>query len=116
MKFRKDAVQPGKERAAPAVLPDLGDGMEKGTKDKILCVVIIAANTDGGAKQPVTILGDQPFGAPLRIGGDVLPNLHILSKMLSTSKRIEENCMGAKVRLQRSYRERPKIFHFRSAL
>ena len=78
MKVGKNAVQPGKERAAPAVLPDFGDGVGNGAKDKILGVVVIAANTDGGAKQPVTILGDQPFGTPLRIGGDILPNLHSL--------------------------------------
>ena len=69
-------VEPGKERAALAVLPDFGDGMGKGTKHQILCIAVVAANADGGAEQPVTILGDQPFRPVLGIDGDILPNFH----------------------------------------
>lgn len=76
MKVRKYAVQPGKERAVLAVLPYLGDGMGKGTKDKILRVIVIAANADGGAEQPVAILDDQTFCPSLGICRDIFPNLH----------------------------------------
>ena len=64
------------ERASLAVLPYFGDGMGKRAEHKILRIAFIAANADGGAEQPVAILGNQPFCPVIGIGSDVLPNLH----------------------------------------
>ena len=71
-----DRVDPAEEAARRVKRPDLLNRLLKGAKDKLLRIGIVAAEQECGGKQPVSVLGHEPFCSVFLIFPDFLPDFH----------------------------------------